>query len=162
MYATLGFSLRYTLNTVHSRFVFQNPINPFTCYIKHNLFVSSVGTFTVITYRNFPSFPFAVFNIHTIQISCKNSRFITTCTSTYFNNGILVVLRIGRNKKKFNLLFQNRNTGCTDFQFFFSDFLHFRILFIFKYLFGFFNPILHLYIFRTGSHNLFKIVILFI
>ena len=84
----------------------------------------------------FPTFHFTVFRIHAEQVSCKQGRFVTACSATYFEYGIAVVLRVGRDKQELYLLFDGGNLRLTVVQFFTGHFTHFGIILAVQYFPG--------------------------
>ena len=130
MYTSLRLCGGNTLYAVHSRFVFQCPVNVITRHAANDFLETAGCPFVGAGYFHFPAFGFAILGIHTEKVAGKDSGFVASCTATDFENRILAILRVGGNKHQFDFLFQYGKTFLTTVHFFFCHFAHIGIRFI--------------------------------
>ena len=98
MYTSLSLCGGNTLYAVYTRFILQCAVNIVSRDATNYFLVSAGSSFIGVGDFQFPSFYFAVFGIHAEKVTGKDCRFIASCSTTNFKNGILAVLRVGRNK----------------------------------------------------------------
>ncbi len=134
MYTPLGFGGGYALHPVHTRFVFQCPVYLITCHGTDDFLESARCAFAGTRYFQLPTFALAIFRIHAEKVSGKDSRFVPSGSPSDFEDGITVVLRVGRDEQKLDLFFQLRDACFTRGGFFTSHFLHLRIVFVHHFL----------------------------
>ena len=161
MHAPLSFSSRNTLYAVYPRFIFQCSVHIVARNAANNFLESACCAFVDAGYFHPPTFCFAIFGVHAEKVSGKDSGFVTACTSTNFEDGVLAVLWVGRYEEEFDMFFQFRLACLTGIQFFACHFPHLRVCFIGDDLFGFLDAIQHLDIFFTGLHQVAQFFVLF-
>ena len=105
MHTSLCLCGRNTLYAVYTRFIFQYSVDIVTCDTANDFFESSGCSFICIGYFHFPAFGFTELGIHTEKVAGKDCGFVSSCTTTNFEDGVLAVLRIGRNKHQFDFFF---------------------------------------------------------
>ena len=66
--------------------------------------------------------------VHAEKVTCKDGSLITACTTADFNNGILGIIRVGRNEKEFDVLLHLGNLRLEFRDFFLSHFPQVLIL----------------------------------
>ena len=162
MNSALSFCLRHTLYTVNSGFVLHGSVYIFTTHIHYNFFVTTCSTMSKIYQFCAPFFTFAITRIHSIEISSKNTGFITTGTGTNFYNCIFRIFRVFRNQKYFNDFFHLRFLGDGLIQFHTSHLFHLSIILICKNVVRFVDVIANRFISFIYTYNFLKIFILFI
>ena len=99
---------RHTLHTVNSRFVFQYSIDIIAADSKVYFLKSSYCAFTDICDTERPTLWLTESLIHLEQVACKKTRFVASCSSSYFHLHILCILRVLRNESYLYILFQIR------------------------------------------------------
>ena len=106
MHSSLGFSLWDSLYTVYTGFIFQCSINIFAAYLHYNLFEPPNSSFGCMCKIYFPVFLFTILKIHSVEIAGKYTGFISSCSCSYFQNGIFFIFRVLWDEKHFDFLFQ--------------------------------------------------------
>ena len=124
---------------MYSRLIFQRTVYIISCHRTDDFFETAGCALIGAGYIQFPAFCFAVLGVHAEKVSGKNSCFVTACTTADFKNSIAAVLRVGRDKQQFDLLFQFRLARLAGVEFFASHFSHFGIGFVGDDFFGFLN-----------------------
>ena len=104
MHSALGLSLRHTLNTMYSAFVFQRTVHSLTGYLEDNLLVSTGSTLRLAVNFQFPTLALTVFGIHAEKVSGKYGRLIPACTAADFHYSIFLILRILGDEQELDLL----------------------------------------------------------
>ena len=79
MYSALCFCLRDALYAMYARFILEYAVNSFACYGKDDFLESSGRAFRIAGYFHFPSFVFAVFDVHAVEVSGKDSGITVQC-----------------------------------------------------------------------------------
>ena len=102
----LGFGLRHPLHAVHAAFVLHSTVHSVGVggQLEHHLLVASRGAETLVGYLQFPALDFSIVLIHAEEVAREYRRLVTAGTAADFNDGILAVVRIGRNEQKFDVL----------------------------------------------------------
>src|SRR5664280_2893970 len=135
MNASLGFSLRYSLNTMNTRFIFHYSIYTLSGYTQNDLLIPTCGSLRYIIYLNFPPFCFKVLIVHSEKVAGEDACLITSCSGPDFHYSVFIVLRICRNNEHFYFLFHPRYMRGKIVKFSFCHIAHLFILLSCKQLF---------------------------
>ena len=160
MHASLCFGSRHALYAMYPRFVFKGPVHLFSAHGKDDFLETAGRSFTTTGQGHFPAFHLAILHVHAIQVSGKECGFVTARSATYFDNGVFVVLRVGRYEEQLDLLFQFRNARFAGSRFFAGYFSHLRIGFG-HHQAGLFQAVETLHIFLTGFYDFVQLLIFF-
>ena len=162
MYTALCFCGRNALYTVHTAFVLQCAIDIATCDGANDFLETSGSTFARTRYFQLPSFGLAIFGVHSEQVSCKQSSFVSACTAADFEYGVLCIFWILGYEHQFDGFFKFGNTCFAICDFFACHFSHFRIIFSsHQDIFAFFKISQKHSIFFACVHQILQILVFF-
>ena len=152
---------RNALNPVNSAFIFQSGISSLTCYHEYALFESSDSVFVQRDHLCLPSSAVRIMNIHTVDLSRKKRRFITACACPDLNDNVLIIIRIFREQKDLQLLFQFFYTFSRIAQLFFRKFSHLFVRLFLKHRQTVFDVLPALLVLIVSLYDRRKITLLF-
>ena len=158
----MGFGLRHALYAVYARFVFQHAVDAVADHFHHDLLESARSALAHAVDLVFPTAFLDVFGIHAKQVAGEQGRFVAAGSAADFDDGVLAVLRVGRDQQQLDLLFQP-----LEFRFQLGDlharhFAQFVVLFGREDLFGFGEVVQRRPVFFAGFDHRLQFFILFV
>ncbi len=108
MDAALRLRLGDALDAVDAALVFQCAIDFFARDLADDFLVTARGAFADVGHLAFPAFAFEVLGVHAEQVAGENGGFIAARAAADFEDGVLAVLRVGRDEQDADLLFHLR------------------------------------------------------
>ncbi len=122
-----GLCFRHTLYAMHTAFVFQNGIGALARYHKGDALHAADTDFFHFGGLHLPTSALGIMYIHPIDFRGKERRFIAARARAYFDDNVLIIIRVFGKKQYFQLLLQFFHSFFRRRQLFFQHFPHFFI-----------------------------------
>ena len=95
---------------MHAGLIFHDPIDTLVVggKLEDYLLVASGGARSLVVHLKLPSALLGVFRIHAEKITGEYGSLVTACAATDLDDGVLAVIRVGRNQKDLDLFLHVR------------------------------------------------------
>ena len=91
--------------------ILEDAIHAIAFDADYHLFITADSTLGARSDGSVPALGLAEFEVHFCQIAGKESRLVATGAGTDFEDNILVVLRVGRDKEQLDILLDSLHGG---------------------------------------------------